>query len=345
EVKGVDHLDPNLIESLEVIKDPDDPMVKKYKAKDGVILITTKDGNETKDVFYVVENMPTFNGGDPAQEFRKYIAHNLQYPESAAKKGVMGRVIVQFRITKSGQVADALVVRSVDPALDKEALRVVNSSPRWTPGEQRGKPVDVLFTFPFNFVLDDPSENDTENSGAITLKHTDGSDANPVYVVDGVKVDGIENIDKDQIDNISVLKDLDNSLVEKYGATEGLIWITTKEAAAAAKKEEKEIFYIVEDMPHFPGGKTALKTYIYSNLEYPEEARNKDIKGHVIVQWMIDTEGQTKHVKVTQSTDERFNEPAIKVIREMPDWKPGSQRGKPVNVLFTTKIQFNDDKK
>lgn len=108
---------------------------------------------EEEEVFYIVEDMPTFNGGDPATEFRKYIAQNLQYPEIAAENGVSGRVIVQFAVDKTGKVVNAVVVRSVDPALDKEAIRVVMSSPKWTPGKQRGKAVKVLFTFPINFVL------------------------------------------------------------------------------------------------------------------------------------------------------------------------------------------------
>jgi len=108
---------------------------------------------EEEEVFYIVEDMPTFNGGDPATEFRKYIAQNLRYPEIAAENGISGRVIVQFAVNKTGQVVDAVVVRSVDPALDKEAIRVVMSSPKWEPGKQRGKPVKVLFTFPINFVL------------------------------------------------------------------------------------------------------------------------------------------------------------------------------------------------
>jgi len=108
---------------------------------------------EEEEVFYIVEDMPTFNGGDPATEFRKYIAQNLRYPEIAAENGISGRVIVQFAVNKVGQVVDAVVVRSIDPALDKEALRVVMASPKWTPGKQRGKPVKVLFTFPINFVL------------------------------------------------------------------------------------------------------------------------------------------------------------------------------------------------
>ena len=108
---------------------------------------------DEEEVFYIVEDMPTFNGGDPATEFRKYIGQNLRYPEIAAENGISGRVIVQFAVNKVGTVVDAKVVRSVDPALDKEAIRVVMSSPKWTPGKQRGKSVKVLFTFPINFVL------------------------------------------------------------------------------------------------------------------------------------------------------------------------------------------------
>jgi len=106
-----------------------------------------------EEVFYVVEDMPTFNGGDPATEFRKYIFQNLRYPDIASENGISGRVIVQFAISTKGKVVDAVVVVPVDPALDKEAIRVVLASPPWTPGKQRGKAVKVLYTFPINFVL------------------------------------------------------------------------------------------------------------------------------------------------------------------------------------------------
>jgi protein TonB len=108
---------------------------------------------DEEQIFFIVEDMPTFNGGEPAVEFRKYIAANLKYPEIASENGISGRVIVQFAVNSRGKVVDAVVVRSVDPALDQEAIRVVMSSPPWSPGKQRGKPVKVLFTFPINFVL------------------------------------------------------------------------------------------------------------------------------------------------------------------------------------------------
>lgn len=106
-----------------------------------------------EDLYYIVDEPPTFNGGDAGVEFRKYIADNLKYPEIASENGVSGRVIVQFTVNSKGKVVNAVVVRSVDPALDKEALRVILSSPKWTPGKQDGEKTNVLFTFPINFVL------------------------------------------------------------------------------------------------------------------------------------------------------------------------------------------------
>jgi len=108
---------------------------------------------QEEETFYIVEDMPLFNGGDPAIEFRKYIQENLKYPQIAAENGISGRVIVQFVVDSRGKVTDAVVVAPIDPALDKEALRVVLSSPPWTPGKQRGKPVKVFYTFPIMFVL------------------------------------------------------------------------------------------------------------------------------------------------------------------------------------------------
>lgn len=117
---------------------------------------TTADG-ASDEVFFIVENMPSFQGGGQDQ-FRRYIAENLVYPQVAAENGISGRVFVQFTVKADGTVADAKIVRSADPALDNEAIRVVMSSPLWEPGSQRGIPVNVAFTFPINFVLNDGKE-------------------------------------------------------------------------------------------------------------------------------------------------------------------------------------------
>jgi TonB family protein len=358
--EGVEDLDPNEIMSIEVIKDSDSPMVRKYEAKDGVILVTTKKSaaNPGNDKFYVVEEMPKFNGGDAGDEFRKYIAQNLRYPESAARKGISGKVIVQFAVTETGQVVDPKVVRGVDPDLDKEALRVVNSSPRWTPGKQKGKPVKVMFTFPFNFVLQGDGKDANTESTTISLKADkltitgkDRSMADPVYVLDGEVVESIEDVDPESIERVDVIKDPDHAQAKKYNAKDGVVMITTKEAAAAAKESgmettriDGEIFYVVEDMPKFPGGLPALKTYVYSNLEYPENAKSQGIEGEVIVRFLINQKGEAVNGEILRSTYQGFDAPALKVIEEMPDWTPGKQRGKAVKVWYVMSIKFNDDK-
>lgn len=106
---------------------------------------------EEAEVFFIVEEMPEFPGGDIA--LRKYIANSLNYPVIAQENGVQGKVYVSFVVDQDGSISNAKVARSVDPSLDKEALRVVNSLPKWKPGKQRGKPVRVSFTVPINFVL------------------------------------------------------------------------------------------------------------------------------------------------------------------------------------------------
>lgn len=107
---------------------------------------------EEAPIFYIVEDMPSFQGKG-ADGFRSWIAQNLRYPEIAAENGISGRVFVQFVVEPNGTVTNVQVVRGVDPALDKEAVRVVKSSPKWAPGKQRGKPVRVAYTFPIVFVL------------------------------------------------------------------------------------------------------------------------------------------------------------------------------------------------
>lgn len=106
---------------------------------------------EEQTIFEVVENMPDFPGGQAA--LMQYLAKNIKYPTIAQENGTQGRVIVQFVVNRDGSIVDAKVVRSVDPYLDKEALRVINTMPKWKPGMQRGKPVRVKFTVPVMFRL------------------------------------------------------------------------------------------------------------------------------------------------------------------------------------------------
>jgi TonB family protein len=102
-------------------------------------------------VFDVVEEMPRFPGGDEAM--MQFIANNVKYPEEASKKGKQGRVVVTFIVNEDGSISESKVVKSVDPELDAEAIRVVNAMPKWTPGKQNGHVVRVKFTIPVTFRL------------------------------------------------------------------------------------------------------------------------------------------------------------------------------------------------
>lgn len=122
----------------------------------GVIADTIIKQTQDEEIFYIVEVMPRFNGLDKKeslQAFKKYIAEHVQYPEICKEKKIQGKVEVQFIVRSDGRVSDARIESGVDPALDKEALRVVMTSPDWTPGMQSGKKVDVYLTVPIEFKL------------------------------------------------------------------------------------------------------------------------------------------------------------------------------------------------
>ncbi|WP_319499626.1 energy transducer TonB [uncultured Draconibacterium sp.] len=153
---------PKVIEVLNIVDDDveieDELEIEDTEADDlteidvaPVIETAAEEEEEEAQVFFIVEDMPEFPGGDLA--LRKYIANAIKYPVIAQENGIQGKVYVTFVVSKTGKVTDAKIARGVDPSLDKEALRVVNALPAWKPGKQRGKPVNVSYTVPINFVL------------------------------------------------------------------------------------------------------------------------------------------------------------------------------------------------
>ena len=116
-----------------------------------VVAAKEEEEEETAEVFFIVEDMPEFPGGEMA--LRAYIANQIKYPVIAQENGIQGKVYVTFVVGKDGSVSNATIARGVDASLDKEALRVVNTLPKWKPGKQRGKPVNVSYTVPINFQL------------------------------------------------------------------------------------------------------------------------------------------------------------------------------------------------
>ena len=187
-----------------------------------------------QDVFDVVEKMPEFPGG--VQELLGFLSKTIKYPAEAEKAGKQGRVIATFVVRKDGSISDARVVKSVDPLLDAEALRVINAMPAWIPGTQNGKPVNVKYTVPISFRLDGKTKEAPTAVGTFTPTEkptavgTFTPTETPLVVVDDKTIDfeKMKDIDPKTIAKMDVLKD--KAATDIYGekGKNGVIIITTK---------------------------------------------------------------------------------------------------------------------
>lgn len=227
---------------------------------------STTPGSEV--VFEVVEKMPEYPGGNAA--LMKFISDNFKYPENAVKNKISGRVIVQFVIDKEGNATNPVVIRSIDPELDAEALRVVSLMPKWTPGMQRGVVVAVRYTVPFAFRLPD-----------------------------------------------------DDS------------------AEKAVVADDETVYSVVDKMPEFAGkDPKALMEYLSKNVQYPKDAQAEKAQGRVIVQFVVDKEGNVTNPRIVRSAHPSLDQEAIRLISNMPKWTPGQMKGQAVSTKYTVPISF-----
>ena len=177
---------------------------KSWKAQ---TLPFVEEESDTTKVYEMVEQMPEFPGG--AQALMKYLYGVMKYPKDAMDAQKEGRVIVSFVVDAEGWVQEPKVVKSVFPSLDAEALRVVNSMPKWTPGTHKGKAVRVKYTLPIAFKLmgDDDKKVTVEKQVF----------ANPLIIIDGKEAtkEDMEALDSKSIESVDVLKD--KSGIELYG--------------------------------------------------------------------------------------------------------------------------------
>ena len=187
------------------------------------------------DVFDVVEEMPQYPGGP--QALFKFLGENVHYPEEAEKAGIQGRVIATFVVEKDGSISQPTVVKSVDPLLDAEALRVISAMPKWKPGKQNGEVVRVKYTVPLSFHLDggkDALEDHLcREDGTIVeidIEKGDTTIARPLFIVDGKVMDGkkVYAINPKSIERYVMQNG--QEAIEKYGdkAKDGVILITLK---------------------------------------------------------------------------------------------------------------------
>lgn len=140
----------------------------------------------------------------------------------------------------------------------------------------------------------------------------------------------VENTAETQTINIQT-EDIKNKPIEIVAAPV---------AAPIQEEDEQVIFQVVEEMPHFPGGEQALMKWLSENIRYPVIAQENGIQGRVICQFVVNTDGSIVDIQVVRGVHPSLDEEAVRVIKSMPKWVPGKQRGKPVRVRFTLPINF-----
>ncbi len=293
----------------------------------------TADGEE---IFMIVKEMPQFPGGELG--LRKYIADNVKYPKAAADSGISGKVYVRFAVMSTGKVEKVVIARGVHQLLDEEAMRVISKLPDWTPGKQKGKAVNVWYTIPINFALDNANDKTivitTKDGETIKLKNPEDA----------------KNYDVENIEKIKVLKNADRN-TEKVAANNGeIVPVLTekvKEILEAPKydnekttSDNEKVFLIVEEMPKFEGGHEGLKNFITNNLKYPEEAKKNGVTGKVYVRFAVNKEGMVEKSEIARGVSPSLDAEALRVINSLPKWTPGKQKGKPVAVYYTVPIKF-----
>lgn len=155
---------PPVIQQPEIIEVPDeeeieqeievnlDVEITEETVIEDIIFEEAPEEEKADEIFTIVEDQPSFQGGGNAA-FLKWVGKNLKYPSQAQRMGIEGKVYVQFVIEKDGSVTDVQAIKGIGGGADEEAVRVIKSAPKWTPGKQRGRPVRVRMILPISFQL------------------------------------------------------------------------------------------------------------------------------------------------------------------------------------------------
>ncbi|MDP4271270.1 MAG: TonB family protein [Bacteroidota bacterium] len=211
-------------------------------------------------VYDKVDQMPEYPGG--TNTLMKFLGDNIKYPTDAIQNNISGMVIVQFVVDKVGNIKDINVLRGISTTCDNEALRVVKLMPKWLPGKQKGKNVNVKYILPIRFSMDNNEKDD-------------------------------------------------------------------------------QIYTTVDQMPEFPGGTNALMKFLGENIKYPADAHQNGISGTVIIQFIVRKTGEIIDINLLRGISNSCDNEAIRVVKIMPKWIPGKQKGKEVNVKYTLPVRFS----
>ena len=270
---------------------------------------TVPEDDEDK-VYQVCEKAPEFPGGMDAM--MKYLYENIKYPAEAEAAGKDGRAIVQFIVKKDGSIGNVEIIRSSgDNSLDTEAIRVIASMPKWNPGTQGGKPVNVKFTLPVVFKVQKPvkKQSDTltelDDKGSVLVPNAH----NMAIVINGRFYDGdnlkdiqlkSEDIESMTVVSIDQLTGKDHEKCKALGK-KGVIYIDMKKYRFNTLGDNEEVFMVCEQQPEFPGGAREMMKWLSSNIKYPKAARDINVQGKIYVTFIVKADGAITGVRAVNS--------------------------------------------
>ncbi|MGB1243189.1 MAG: energy transducer TonB [Chitinophagales bacterium] len=282
-----------------------------------------------EETFIIVEQMPTFPEGQKAMY--QFIKNNLKYPIEAKANNLQGTVYLKFVVLSNGDLHDIKVVRGVFPedmGLNAEALRIVESMPKWMPGKQRGIAVNVAYTLPIRFRLNTPLKPEPIDIGG---RNNTTSKSKAVNVTQKMK--SLQGKQRMKINttkpahpssNTPDIVEGENIELDKVGA-DGI-----------------PIYKTVPEMPFYGEGLNDASMFALKSINYPPSARAQNIQGNVYVGFTVMEDGsiQQVHVKQGISGGKMCDDEALRVIRSFPNWTPGKIAGKPVRVSSVLPIRF-----
>lgn len=342
------------LESMTVLTNKKD--VKEFEhlgdTSNGVIVITLKDAEEEDMPFISADVMPQFMGGDLIA-FREWVMQNVRYPEAAMKEGKEDMVVANFIVNRHGYIEyDRIkIIQSEYPDIfGEEVKRVISTSPRWTPGFNNGHAVSVSLVLPIAFKLeskqgDTPAtKGEMENQIVIMAFDSDKegvSDKNPVYIIDGVPstIEHVNTLKPEEIKDVTVFKDPEMfSYYKDYGNVEdGVVIIRTNSL-------DKNIENTPDTLPIFMNTSTeAFQRWLFENLRYPEQLRDKNLAAHYVVKFKVDSAGYVAimNIECIKGTAHKlFEDEITRVLLSSPRWTPGTKSGKAVSCRLSLPVVF-----
>ena len=260
-------------------------------------------------VYQVCEKAPEFPGGMDAM--MKYLYENIKYPAEAEAAGKDGRAIVQFIVKKDGSIGNVEIIRSSgDNSLDTEAIRVIASMPKWNPGTQGGKPVNVKFALPVVFKVQKSAKKlsgtlNIDDKGSVSVPNAH----NMAIVINGRFYDGdnlkdiqlkSEDIESITVVSIDQLTGKDHEKCKALGK-KGVIYIDMKKYRFNTLGDNEEVFMVCEQQPEFPGGAREMMKWLSSNIKYPKAARDINVQGKIYVTFIVKADGAITGVRAVNS--------------------------------------------